>query len=97
MITFGMQNIYIKSRVAGAFRVFALYRHRRQIKAIFSNFCFVLFFTDRVVDELNPEANFTKQEIMTLICNKVNYALNFQNRVFSNLITAILAIGAQLR
>lgn len=28
-------------------------------------------FTDRIVDELNPEANFSKQEIMKLICEKV--------------------------
>ena len=28
-------------------------------------------FADRIVDELNPEANFTKQEIMKLICEKV--------------------------
>ena len=31
----------------------------------------LISFTDRIVDELNPEANFTKQEIMKLICEKV--------------------------
>ena len=30
--------------------------------------CFLL---DRVVDELNPEANFTKREIMSLMCEEV--------------------------
>ena len=35
-----------------------------------------IYFADRIVDELNPEANFTKQEIMKLICEKVCCAVN---------------------
>ena len=36
----------------------------------------LIYFADRIVDELNPEANFTKQEIMKLICEKVCCAVN---------------------
>lgn len=36
----------------------------------------LIYFADRIVDELNPEANFTKQEIMKLICEKVCFAVN---------------------